>query len=446
MARVGAHARSASGTQASPGRVAALDVLRAVRGGELADRALARALQPLAQRDRPWTQELIYGTLRLRARLDHGLAPLVRRGLHRLEPDVLDVLRLGAYQLLEMGSVPAYAAVSQAVELAKRASGRGAGGLVNGVLHALARGQGADFPSFERDPVEHLVTWGSHPRWLVERWLSRFGAAETHALVEANNRRPELYIRPIGLTPGDAADRLAAVGIVSERVDVAPEALRIVPPAGAAETLAAVPAMVQDPAAGLVVRYAAAPAGARVADLCAAPGGKALALTERASYLVAADLSFERLQRVRENAQRVRRSTRIGLAVANARWPPIRPVDMVLLDVPCTGTGTLRRHPDGKWRLRPADLPALGTLQRELLEAAASRVVPGGLLVYSTCSLEPEENEEQVDAFLERHPEYEPVQPRGVPSEVLDAAGQLYVLPQRAGVDGAFAARLRRRS
>jgi 16S rRNA (cytosine967-C5)-methyltransferase len=432
----------------TPGRRAALDVLRAVRRGALADRALADAVARLDPRERAWTQELVYGTLRLRGRIDHMLAPLVRRGLAKLEPDVLDTLRLAAYQLLEMDAVPDYAAVSQAVEQARRVGGRGADRLVNGVLRAwLARGAPPDWPDEESDPAGFLATWGSHPRWLVERWIGRWGAEETRRLVEANNRRPELYLRPIGVPVAEALRRLAAAGIAAEPVAFAPDSVRLVPPASVSDALAAVPAVVQDPAAALVVRYAAVPPGGLVADLAAAPGGKALALAVEARYTVAADASFSRMGKVRENAQRLGAS-RLGLLVADARRPPLRDgaADAVLLDVPCTGTGTFRRHPDARWRLRPEDLAALTALQRELLEAAAALPRPGGLLIYSTCSLEPEENEAQVDWFLERHPEYVIRPPAGFDPALLDARGCLTVLPQRTGVDGAFAARLERRA
>lgn len=436
----------------TPARRAALETLRAARAGELADRALDRALEEVPPRNRPWTQELVYGTFRFRGRLDHRLGALVRRGLDSLEPDVLDILRLGAYQLLEMDSVPAYAAVSQAVEMAKSASGRGAGGLVNGVLQTLRReGGSTGFPSFEDDPVAFLSTWGSHPEWLVERWVARFGAEGARSLVEANNERPELYIRPIGMSVESAREELAKNDVPAEPVPFAPDALRVRPPATAHDVLGQIPAIVQDPAAGLVVRYADWPRGAVVADLCAAPGGKALASTDRAGYVVAADQSFRRIERVRSNVERIREDGAmrggIGLVVADARKPPIREVDAVLLDVPCTGTGTLRRHPDGKWRLRPSDLESLVALQRDILDAAATRVRPGGLLVYATCSLEPEENEEQVDAFLRRNPDFEWAAPPSgtVEDRMLDAAGRLVVLPQDHGVDGAFAARLRRK-
>ncbi len=431
-----------------PRRIA-LEVLRATRRGELLDRALAALAGALSPRDRAWTQELVYGTVRLRARLDYQLAGFVRRGVGSLEADVRDVLRLGVYQLREMGGVPEYAAVSQAVDMARAAAGESAAGLVNAVLQGVRRGgDRVEFPDFEDDPVAWLTTWGSHPRWLIERWIRFFGLDAVRALVESNNTRPELFLRPVGLPASAALERLGAAEIGAARVSFAPDAVRVAAPRTALEALEKVPAVVQDPAAGLVTRYAAIPEGALVADLCAAPGGKALVFAERARYVAAADLSLERLGRVRQNLARVP-GLPIGLVAADARMPPFCPVDVAVVDAPCTGTGTFRRHPDGRWRLRPEDVVALARLQYEILEAAAALVIPGGLLVYATCSLEPEENEERMDAFLKAHPEFEPAPPDpGVLGDagMLDGRGRLVVRPWLYGVDGAFAARLRRRA
>ena len=428
-----------------PRRVA-LAVLREVRGGSLADRALDAKGGDLPPRDVGWTHELVYGTLRLRGRLDHLLGALVKGGVAALESDVLDVLRLGTYQILEMGSVPPYAAISQSVELARWAGAARAAGLVNGVLHSLVRRRSElSFPDFAADPVGFLSTWGSHPRWLVERWVARWGAAEARELVDANNRRPELYLRPFRRAAADAVAALAEGSVEAETVELSPRSVRVPPPTPVRAVLALVPAVVQDPAASLVVDYAAVPDGSRVIDLCSAPGGKAIALAERASYLVAADLSLRRLRRVRENVERLGAGDRVGMVVADARTPPFRRADAVLLDAPCTGTGTLRRHPDGRWRVSEEDLAALAALQRDLLDSAATLVAPGGLLVYSTCSLEPEENEGQVDAFLARTPGFvrEPA-PDAVHPSLLGERGDLLVLPQLQGVDGSYAARLRR--
>jgi len=426
-------------------RQAALEAMARFREGELGDRALEAATEGMDARDRAWTQELVYGTFRLRGRIDHVLNGFARDGIASLDPEVLDVLRLGAYQLLEMGSVPPYAAVSQSVELVRMAGVPRAAGLVNGILQNMQRRGEFRFPDFDRDPAGYLESWGSHPRWLVERWIERWGADQARALVEANNLRPELYIRPLGVPADEARALLAEAGVEAEPVDFSPDSLRIPPPGTAAQALAIVPAVVQDPAAALVVRYADVPPGARVVDLAAAPGGKALGLAERAGRVAATDLSARRLRRVAQNAQRVGWGDRVGAVVADGRRPPFRPVDAVLLDAPCTGTGTFRRHPDGRWRVTPDDLAALARLQDELLAAAAELVRPGGALVYSTCSLEREENELRIESFLEGRPGWVVEPPTGaVDGALLDAAGHLCVLPQRQGVDGAFAARLRR--
>jgi 16S rRNA (cytosine967-C5)-methyltransferase len=426
-------------------RVVALEVMRELRRGDLLDRVLERLGGSLPSRDLAWTRELLYGTQRLRGRIDHLLAGRVKAGLEELEPDVLDVLRLGAYQLLEMGGVPTYAAISQSVDLVRLAGSPRAAGLVNGVLRALDRERGQVGAPATRGDAEHLRTWGSHPTWLVERWLDRWGYDETERLVAANNLRPELYIRPVGTGAAEAAERLEGVGVSTEPVSFAPRSLRITSPADVAVILEAVPAVVQDPAAGLVVDYAAVPAGSTVLDLCSAPGGKTVGVAESAAFVVAADLSRGRIGRVGQNVRRVGIAARVALAVADARTPPFAMADVVLLDAPCTGTGTFRRHPDGRWRVGPEELAALVVLQRQLLEAAAALVRPGGLLVYATCSLEPEENGQQVAEFLERHREFAREPQQGtVDRSLLAPDGDLLVLPQRQGVDGSFAARLRR--
>lgn len=428
----------------TPGRSVALAVLRAARRGQRADRALADLSGRLRSRERVWTHDLVYGTLRLRGRIDHLLDHHVDGGTAALSADVLEVLRLGAYQLLFMDSVPDYAAVSQTVTQAKRVAGPGAGGLTNAVLRSLA-GAGEDrslFPRPDGDPVGYLSTWGSHPRWLVERWLERWRFEEVETLVEANNRIPETCLLPLGIDVEQACARLKAIGAAAELVGWGTGSVRLSRDAKPRDVLNAVPGIIQDPSATLVVRYARPAVGSVIADLCAAPGGKALALARDARYVVAADRSASRLRLAKENWRRV--SGPLGFVVANAAHPPLRPVDFVLLDAPCSGTGTLRRHPDAKWRLRPEDVPRLMQVQRALLDGAASAVAVGGVLVYATCTLEPEENEGQVEAFLEQHDEFSRDEPGEVPAQLLDPLGQLAALPQATGFDGAFAARLRR--
>lgn len=426
-------------------RQAALAILTAVRSGELADRALARHGADLDSRDHAWLQELVYGTLRALGRLDFILAHFVSRRLDTLDPVVHDILRLGVYQLREMDGVPTYAAVSQSVELTRVAGAPKASGLVNGVLQSVRRKPDEPrFPDFDRDPVGDLTSRGSHPRWLIERWIGRYGAEATRELVEANNRIPPVDLRPIGISVDEAVERLNAAGIGTRPVPGFPSALRLDAGANPGDAVRAIPAIVQDPAAGAVVDFVDAVEGATVLDVAAAPGGKTVGLAERAGYVVASDLSPRRLRRVGANARRLGMEARVGRVAADAADPPFRPQPLVLLDAPCAGTGTLRRHPDGRWRVNPAELQSLQSLQQRLLEGASNAVAPGGMLVYSTCSLEPEENEEQVERFLKSHPDFRLAPPPvDFDSEFLNG-DFLQLLPQRHGVDGAFAARMER--
>jgi len=438
-------------------RVVAANVLADLRGGEKLDLAFDRRVDEagLDARDRRWTQELVYGMLRRRAWLDAMLASRVRGGLARLEADLTDLLRLGANQLLHMRSVPAYAAIAQTVELAKRRHGLGASKLVNAVLRRVDRERDALDPARERvvtDPIDRLALEHSHPRWLVARWVARWGAAETAQLLATNNTEAPVILRPFGIVREQLEAMLDASGIATDDVPLVPDSLGLAGNAGGggAAQLTELGAyrqglfFVQDPAATLVARYASVPSGARVVDLCAAPGGKALELSRDASLVLAADRSLQRLARLRENVRRLD-ARNIVLLQADAKQPPVRNADAVLLDAPCSGTGAFRRHPDARWRLSASDIASLSAMQREFLAAAAQVVRPGGLLVYATCTLEPEENDSQIEAFLAEHHDFRLEPPRDgvVPDAVMDA-GRLRVLPQRHGVDGAFAARLRR--
>jgi 16S rRNA (cytosine967-C5)-methyltransferase len=427
-------------------RRAAAEILADMRHGELLDPAFELRATLLDARDRRWTQELVYGMLRRRAMLDALLSERVRGGLVRLDPDLTDLLRLGGYQLLHMRSVPAYAAIAQTVELTKERHGLGASKLANAVLRRLDREREMLDATVPTDPVDALALRYSHPRWLVARWVGRWGAEETERLLAANNAEAPLVVRPYNLVREQLEATLESVGVDVADAPLARDSLAIKSPVSLTELGAYRQGLffVQDPAATLVTQYAAIAPGAEVADLCAAPGGKALELARTASVVVGGDRALQRVQRLLTNARRVDARNVLAL-VADARAPAIRQVDAVLLDVPCTGTGTFRRHPDARWRLKVSDIAVLAATQRSMLRAAASVVKPGGLLVYSTCTLEPEENDAQVEAFLRETPEWilEPPPEGTVSAAVLDA-GRLRVLPQRHGADGAFAARLRR--
>jgi 16S rRNA (cytosine967-C5)-methyltransferase len=430
----------------APARLAVLQVLRDVRRGAFADRAFERLAPSLAAADRRLAQELAYGVLRLRGRLDHIIEGLVEGGSGRLDADVVDILRLGAYQLLELDRVPAYAAVADAVEAAKRIAGKGAASLTNAVLRRLGRDSSSavSFPRLEDDPVAHLTTWGSHPRWLIERWLARWPVGDVEQLVQYNNARPAVYVS-VTRSRERTLEQLATAGIEAEPVRLVPASLRV--EASALQRMLELAAVVvQDPGAAAVVDYMALDPGTPVVDLCAAPGGKAAALAARGHEVWAFDNVRARLARLLENRARLGLS-RLHVAVADSTRPPLLRAQAVLLDVPCSGTGTLARRPDSRWRLRARDLEMLVQLQRRLLDAAAELVTPGGQLLYATCTLEPEENEEQVEAFLGREPQFEldPPPAASVSRELLGEGSVLRILPHRHGMDGVYAARFRRR-
>ena len=428
-------------------RVAAAEICADLREGVLLDSSFDRRTAQLEPRDRRWTRELVYGMLRRRSWLDAILATRVSGGPSRLDVDVADLLRVGAYQLLAMGSVPAYAAIAQTVELVKRRHGIGASKLANAVLRRIDRERDALGVMLPTDLTDSLALEYSHPRWIVARWLARWGEADTRALLAANNGEAPLVARPYHVVREQLEAMLESAGVTTADAPLVSDSVVL---AGGVTSLTELGAFkqglfhLQDPASTLVTRYACVATGSTVADLCAAPGGKALELARVAGAVFAGDLSRGRVQRVRENVVRLD-APNVFPFVADATAPAVRNMDAVLVDVPCTGTGTFRRHPDARWRLKASDLAVLPAMQRAILRAAATAVRPGGLLIFSTCSLELEDNDETVRTFLTDHPDWtlEPPPDGVVPATVLDN-GYLRVLPQHHATDGAFAARFRR--
>jgi 16S rRNA (cytosine967-C5)-methyltransferase len=427
-------------------RAVAAEICTDLRRGEFLDHSFERRIAPLDARDRRWTRELVYGMLRHRGWIDAILSDRVRGGLARLDPDVIDLLRLGVYQLTNMGSVPAYAAIAQTVELAKRRHGLGASKLVNAVLRRTDRERDELTVPASLEPAEALAIRYSHPRWLIARWIERWGEQDTERLLALNNAEAPIVIRPFGIVREQLEAMLEEAGVHVAEAPYVSDSIAISGGITFTELGAFKKGLffVQDPAATLVTEYAAIAPSTIVADLCAAPGGKSLELSKTAGTVIASDKSLGRLQRLLANERRLE-TTNVFPFVGDARHPAVAPVDTVLIDVPCTGTGTFRRHPDARWRLKISDLAVMSALQKTLIRAAAKVVKPGGLLVYSTCSLEPEENDEQVDSFLSENPDWilEAPPEGSVAPELLDG-GRLRVLPQRHGTDGAFAARLRR--
>jgi len=424
---------------ASAARHAALDVLRRVaRGGTLSDTLERFATRLADERDRALLHELVLGSLRRRGWLDHVIARLCDRPFDKLEPAILEVLRLGAYQLLYL-RVAAHAAVSESVELARAEAPRAAG-FVNAVLRRLQREGPPAEPDATVDPVGWLRTAGSLPRWLAERWHAELGEralARARAALEA----PPTFVR-LNPRASDAATRLAAAGVTLEPTDI-PEAWRVTagsPGRMAEEGLA----YVQDAGSQLVARLAE-PQGLWL-DACAAPGGKALLMADAApegSRIVAAESSRRRLTVLKHLAARWG-ATRLWPVAADALSPPFRrPFDGVLLDAPCSGLGTLARNPDIRWRLRPADVARQAERQRAMLQSLADLVRPGGQLVYATCSLEPEETHGVIDPFLAKDARF--VQGE-LPAwaQPFAVGGRVELDPARRAGDGFFAVRLLR--
>ena len=378
--------------------------------------------------------------LRRQSELDRTL------DLDRADPRLHDVLRLGAYQLRCLTRVPSHAAVSTSVELARQTVGEGATGYVNQALRKVARlgARGSGLGD-------------SHPEWLVRRWVSHFGEPETQRLLTWNDTVPTLTLQSARWDEETLARRLRMAGF-----GVAPApfgaGLSVVPsPESPGPSPAKFPGfsegafIVQDPAHALVCRFASIPRGSLVYDACAAPGGKAVTLEAAGgARVVAGDVRRERLRRLADSTRRA--GVAIRCMAADLEAAPVRTasVDAVLVDAPCTATGTMRRHPDARWRVTPDIFSRAAARQARLLAAAAALVRPGGLLIYATCSLEPEENAAVVEEFLSQHPSFTRATPPAlperdaVPVELLTAAGDFQSLPQRHGIDGAYAARLRR--
>jgi len=358
--------------------------------------------------------------------------------LDRADPRLHDVLRLGAYQLRWLTRVPSHAAVSTSVELARETVGEGSTGYVNRTLRDLLRETGNEKRETE-----------THPAWLVERWRARFGFDDTKRLLAWNDTLPALIIQPIRWDSETIARQLNSAGLETREapwgagLEVRSHVSRVPFPAnlpGFAEG----GWIVQDPAHALVARFAAIPRGGQVYDACAAPGGKAVALEARGARILAGDARHERIGRLADTTRRA--GVEIHCVAADLEAAPIRPaaVDAVLVDAPCSATGTMRRHPDARWRIDPAVFARAASRQARLLAAAAPLVRPGGLLIYATCSLEPEENERVVEDFLSRNPGFAraPRSETSLPAELLTDAGDFQSLPQRHGIDGAYAARL----
>jgi 16S rRNA (cytosine967-C5)-methyltransferase len=353
-----------------PRQIAFRALLDVHRGGYAAD-LLYTATREIDSRDAGLAEEIVFGVLRFQAQLDFLIRHYSGRGVEKLDLEVCIALRMGIYQLRYLERIPAHAAVSESVQLVRRARKASAAGFVNAVLRKVDRR-----PVAWPDRAAEL----SHPAWMLERWDRQYGPAVSQAIAQADLRKPETYIRvPPGEIPPEGAQPCAEVPgcwLLAGR-----------------GFKGAIPFRTQDISSQTIVPLLDLRAGQTYLDLCAAPGNKTAQALESGVRAVACDIHHHRL--------RTLVSLPAGLVVldATAPLPFVRRFDRILLDAPCSGTGTLARNPEIKWRLEPHDLEALGRRQAALLANAISALAPGGRLVYSTCSLEREENEEVVARY-----------------------------------------------
>ena len=410
-------------------REVAFRVVRRVSDGAYADRAFrAEARRAgLSGPDRAFAQQLAYGTVQRQLTLDHVIGRLSDRPLHKLDPPLLDALRIGVYQLLFMGSVPDHAAVAETVELAK--AGKGAGyKFANAVLRRATREARAIYDALDDGDPKQAAVRHSHPEWIAELWWDAFGPEAAVAMMQADNEPAEDAIRMNALVASEAplpdGDRDPQI----------PEALVLTAPFDieGSDLFKQGAITPQSRASMLVARTLDPQPGERILDMCAAPGAKTThvaALTANGAQITAVERNPARADELRANCERMH-ATSVDVIVEDAR-SVIGDYDRVLLDAPCSNLGTLARRPDARWRRTPQMVGELAALQSELLDAAAEVTKPGGTLVYSVCTISPREGPDQLDAFVARHPDF-------------TEQSRRQTLPPRDHTDGFFIARLER--
>jgi 16S rRNA (cytosine967-C5)-methyltransferase len=403
----------------------------------------------LDPRERAFAQQLAYGTVQRLRTLDHALGAVSSRPLDQVDPALRDALRVGAYQLLYMDGVPDHAAVEQTVELVKSEQPR-ASGFANAVMRRVAReGRGA-VDAIDDSTPEGAALRHSHPDWVARMWWAQLGPDAARELMERDNQPPESAIRANELVT--TRDELAArIDVPTHPAPGVPEGLVLDAPwdAHGSSLFAAGALMPQSRGSMTVARVLDPQPGEDVLDMAAAPGAKTThiaALMRGSGAVTAMERNPRRADALRENVRRMR-APNVDVITGDARDAPPGPYDRILLDPPCSDLGTLQARPDVRWRKSPEQVAELAALQRELIDAALERLKPGGVLVYSTCTISPAENEQQVERLLSDRPDVERDDLARDRPEVAHPAIPVYLqlLPHRDGADGFFIARLRRR-
>ena len=427
-----------------------------------ADVLLDHALKttPLGERDRALLTELVYGTLRWRGKIDAELNRHLRRPLSKTDPLIRSVLRVAAYQICFLDRIPDYAAVSEAVELCKQHRNGKSAGFVNGVLRNILRHRNhAILPATNDASTHSLAAEYSHPEWLVKRWIKQFGVPAAKNLMRANNEKAPLLLRVNSLKCGrdELLQLFSQSGIDASPAERSPHGI-IVKSGGAIENLPGFTEgffQVQGESSQLIAFLLSPLPGEHILDACAAPGGKTTHIAELMrdqGEVIALDKSRSAIEKLRENIARLQiRSAQLHVADATRELgSSLRgPYDRILVDAPCSGLGTLRSHPEIKWHRNEDDIQRLRALQSKILQRVVAYLKPRGILVYSTCTLTREENQQVIDSFLARNPEFELQDAaRYLPVEAKHMISGKYfeALLHRDDTDGFFAARLRKAS
>lgn len=430
-------------------RTVSVDILVAFDVDKEINFALANDLE---SRERSQVREYVQNILRKRSYLDFILGEFSSIGMDEMKPVLKNILRLGLYDMLFMDSTPDYAAINESVDMAKFRLGHKSGDLVNAILRNIQRDiEDLPKPAFE-DRTKLIATTFSHPEWMVERWTARFGEREAFQLMQANNKRPDHYIRvnTLRTKPENFKLRMEKSGITFEESDWLPGYFKVdtVQPFIAKDLLSKGFCQVQDIAAGFAPTILDPEQDETIYDLCAAPGTKTIMISDLMNgtgSITAVDINPDRLQRLAESALAYN-AENVKIMRGDARDLSLKLADGVLLDAPCTGTGVLSKRADLRWRRTPEELENSVKLQEELLEEAANLVKKGGRLIYSTCSIEPEENWDQIQKFLAKMDNFELENLEDfLPEEVLAHDGLAYqTLPHQHGCDGHFGVRLNR--
>ncbi len=446
-------------------RAMALEVLYRVDSEDaysnLALNSVLEKYQPEKQ-DRGFVTEIAYGVLRTQNTLDWVLGRFLKKPVAGLTPWIRNILRAGVYQLMYMDKVPESAAVNESVNLAKRYGHKGTAGLVNGVLRNVVRNlPGITYPDPEKEPLQHIAVKYSHPAWLVERWLKEYGFAETVQLCTANNAIPPNAVRTntLRISRDELKMRLEEEGIRVTEGRFSPETLIL----EGFKSVGGISAhregllLVQDESSTLVGHALKPVPGSLVIDACSAPGGKTTHLAQlmgNSGRIVACDVHEHKLALIRENAARLGITVIEPMLLDAARLHAgfTRQADFILVDAPCSGLGVLRRRPEIRWRKEPAAIKELQSLQLAMLESAVACLKPGGVLVYSTCTITEEENIGVFREILRRQPVLKPESLAGYLPESINGMpgletledGFVQFLPHRHGTDGFFIARMRK--